>query len=197
MTKSNLILLGGAAVLLAGILWMPRVPHSADEVSEVVSETAGDPVQRAIEKVNGSNPMEGIMELRELADGNPPNLDAVFMLGQFSIQSGQLDKARQRFTQVVDANPTRVDAHWELAMLDLEEGFLEEAVEGFDLCIAADEVYVNGRFFKARCLETMGRIDEALTEYKSYLPLAPDTVVAQSVEGIIERLESGSPASGS
>ena len=36
----------------------------------------------------------------------------------------------------------------------------------------------------------MEKPDLALTEYKSYLPLAPDTAVAKSVEGIIERLES-------
>ena len=51
-------------------------------------------------------------------------------------------------------------------------------------------MYVNGRFFKARCLEAMGKPDQALTEYKSYLPLSKDTAVIVSVEGIIERLES-------
>ena len=84
-----------------------------------------------------------------------------------------MDKARERFTQVIDARPDRVEAYWERAMLDMEEGYLEDAVQGFDLCISADEMYVNGRFFKARCLEAMGQVDQALTEYKSYLPLAP------------------------
>lgn len=195
MSTSNVILVAGALVLVGVLVAMPRTPRSADKVvvegSEVSMDATANPVEAAIAKVNGDNPMEGILELRALADQDPPVLDAVFMLGQFSIQSGQLDKARERFNQVLDADPTRVDAQWELAMLNLEEGFLEDAVEGFDLCIAADEVYVNGRFFKARCLETMGQTELALNEYKSYLPLAPDTVVAKSVEGIIERLELG------
>ena len=88
------------------------------------------------------------------------------------------------------------EAYWERAMLDMEEGYLEDAVQGFDLCISADEMYVNGRFFKARCLEAMGKVDQALTEYKSYLPLSPDTAVTKSVEGIIERLESDLSGSG-
>ena len=155
-----------------------------------MADIGTDPVDIAVAKVSGENPMEGILELRTLADATPPNFDAVMWLGRFSVQSGQLDKARERFDQVIDAQPDRVEAYWERAMLDMEEGFLEDAVQGFDLCISADEMYVNGRFFKARCLEAMGKADQALTEYKSYLPLSPDTAVSKSVEGIIERLES-------
>ena len=144
-----------------------------------MSEIGTTPVDIAVAKVSGENPMEGILELRALADAAPPNLDAVMWLGRFSVQSGQLDKARERFDQVIDAQPDRVEAYWERAMLDMEEGFLEDAVQGFDLCISADEMYVNGRFFKARCLEAMGQVDQALTEYKSYLPLSPDTAVSR------------------
>lgn len=195
VSNSTLVLLAGAAALVGGVMLMPRTPASAPEppVMEegvAMSDIGTDPVDIAVAKVSGENPMEGILELRALADDSPPNLDAVMWLGRFSVQSGQLDKARERFDQVIDAQPDRVEAYWERAMLDMEEGFLEDAVQGFDLCISADEMYVNGRFFKARCLEAMGKADQALTEYKSYLPLSSDTAVSKSVEGIIERLES-------
>ena len=172
-------------------------PPQTPKASSLALEDIGtDPVDIAVAKVSGENPMEGILALRALADETPPNLDAVMWLGRFSVQSGQLDKARERFDQVIDAQPDRVEAYWERAMLDMEEGYLEDAVQGFDLCISADEMYVNGRFFKARCLEAMGKVDQALTEYKSYLPLSPDTAVTKSVEGIIERLESDLSGSG-
>jgi len=195
VSKSTLVLLAGAGALAAGVLFMPRTPASAPKppapsTGVALSDIGTDPVDIAVAKVSGENPMEGILELRALADDTSPNLDAVMWLGRFSVQSGQLDKARERFDQVIDAQPDRVEAYWERAMLDMEEGFLEDAVQGFDLCISADEMYVNGRFFKARCLEAMGKADQALTEYKSYLPLSPDTAVSKSVEGIIERLES-------
>ena len=195
VSKSTLVLLAGAGALAAGVLLMPRTPASAPpppapSEGVALSDIGTDPVDIAVAKVSGENPMEGILELRALADDTPPNLDAVMWLGRFSVQSGQLDKARERFDQVIDAQPDRVEAYWERAMLDMEEGFLEDAVQGFDLCISVDEMYVNGRFFKARCLEAMGKADQALTEYKSYLPLSPDTAVSKSVEGIIERLES-------
>lgn len=195
VSKSSWVLIAGAGALAAGLVLMPRTPGSSEPAlpaqDTVAYEDIGtDPVDVAVAKVSGENPMEGILELRQLAESTPPNLDAVMWLGRFSVQSGQLDKARERFNQVIDAAPDRVEAYWERAMLDMEEGFLEDAVEGFDLCVSADELYVNGRFFKARCLEAMEKPDLALTEYKSYLPLAPDTAVAKSVEEIIERLES-------
>ena len=199
-STSTWVMVAGAGALVAGVLWMPRTPASAPKpttAAEISTADIGtDPVDIAVAKVNGEKPMEGILELRTLAEETPPNLDAVMWLGRFSVQSGQLDKARERFDQVIDAEPDRVEAYWERAMLDMEEGYLEDAVQGFDLCISADEMYVNGRFFKARCLEAMGQVDQALTEYKSYLPLSPDTAVSRSVEGIIERLESGLPGSG-
>ena len=201
ISKSSWVLIAGAGALAAGLVLMPRTPGSSEpalpaEHGVALEDIGTDPVDVAVAKVSGENPMEGILELRQLAESTPPNLDAVMWLGRFSVQSGQLDKARERFNQVIDAAPDRVEAYWERAMLDMEEGFLEDAVEGFDLCVSADELYVNGRFFKARCLEAMEKPDLALTEYKSYLPLAPDTAVAKSVEGIIERLESGLPGSG-
>ena len=195
ISKSSWVLIAGAGALAVGLVLMPRTPGSSEsalslENGVALEDIGTDPVDVAVAKVSGENPMEGILELRQLAESTPPNLDAVMWLGRFSVQSGQLDKARERFNQVIDAAPDRVEAYWERAMLDMEEGFLEDAVEGFDLCVSADELYVNGRFFKARCLEAMEKPDLALTEYKSYLPLAPDTAVAKSVEGIIERLES-------
>ena len=195
ISKSSWVLIAGAGALAAGLVLMPRTPGSSEpalpaEHGVALEDIGTDPVDVAVAKVSGENPMEGILELRQLAESTPPNLDAVMWLGRFSVQSGQLDKARERFNQVIDAAPDRVEAYWERAMLDMEEGFLEDAVEGFDLCVSADELYVNGRFFKARCLEAMEKPDLALTEYISYLPLAPDTAVAKSVEGIIERLES-------
>lgn len=200
VSRSTWVLVAGALVLVAGILLMPRTPAAAEQVQghdHVALEDIGtDPVDLAVAKVNGENPMTGILELRTMADATPPNMDAVLWLGRFSVQSGQLEKARERFEQVIAAAPDRVEAYWERAMLDMEEGFLEDAVQGFDLCISADELYVNGRFFKARCLEAMDQGPLALTEYKSYLPVAPDTAVARSVEGIIERLESELSGSG-
>ena len=92
LSTSNMALIAGAAVLVVAVLWMPRVPSSSEPAAPVVESS---PIELAIAKVSGENPMEGIMELRAMADEEPPNLEAVLWLGRFAVQSGQLEKARE------------------------------------------------------------------------------------------------------
>ena len=183
------------AALIALVLWMPRQPESAASIDPIsVAENAidlADEVAIAVEKVSGPNPMEGVLELRALAEQEDPNVEAVVWLGVFGIQSGQLDKARERFSEALMLEPGHVEATWQLAMLDMEEGAYDRAVVGFEACMEADDSYTNGLFFTARCYEAMGKMDAAVIRYKQYLPYAADTIISARVLDFITRLESG------
>ena len=61
------------------------------------------------------NPMQGILAIREIAEKNPGNIYAQMMLGLGGIQSGQLDKAIERFTNVIKMQPGNVEAILDLA----------------------------------------------------------------------------------
>jgi tetratricopeptide (TPR) repeat protein len=183
------------AALIAFVLWMPRQPESAVTIDAVVATEEGmessDPVSVAVEKVSGANPMEGILELRALAEQDEPEVDAVVWLGVFGVQSGQFDKARERFSQALTLEPGHVEATWQLAMLDMEEGAYDRAVVGFEACMDADDSYSNGLFFTARCYEFMGKTEAAVIRYQQYLPYAPDTIISARVLDFITRSESG------
>ena len=91
--------------LVAIVLWLPRKSADAEQLTTLPTEAAAtdDPVEAAVQKVSGENPMEGILALRALAESDPPNVDAVVWLGIFGIQSGQLDKARERFSELKES----------------------------------------------------------------------------------------------
>ena len=182
--------------LVAIVLWLPRKSADAEQLTALPTETVAtdDPVEAAVQKVSGENPMEGILALRALAESDPPNVDAVVWLGIFGIQSGQLDKARERFSEALTLEPGHLEATWQLAMLDMEEGAYDRAVVGFETVMGEDSTYANGLFFTARCYEAMGKTEAALIRYNEYLPYAPDTVVANRVQDFITRLEFGTPA---
>lgn len=54
---------------------------------------------------SGKDPMKGIFLLREVVEQEPDNIDAQMNLGFFSMQSGQFDKAVERFNKVLSIDP--------------------------------------------------------------------------------------------
>jgi len=190
--KGQILTVVLGAALLAFVLWMPRQPEIEQDLivsDDLISET--DPVAEAVELVSGPNPMEGVMALRALAEQEEPNVEAVVWLGVFGVQSGQLDKARERFSQALVLEPGHLEATWQMAMLDMEEEAYDRAVVGFEACMKGDSAYSNGLFFTARCYEAMGKPEAAIIRYQEYLPFASDTVIADRVMDFITRLESG------
>ena len=180
------LIIGVLSVVLVVLIWqvIPRQPAAASEVGiptslEEASEL--DPVASAVEKVQGANPMEGILELKALAESDPPNVDAVIELGRFSIQSGQLDKAKERFVQAIDLAPERAEPIIQLGMLELDGGNPAEALIHFERAVLVDSTAHNAWFFQAQCHERLGNPGLALAGYQRFLPLSPDTIIEQAV----------------
>ena len=61
------------------------------------------------------NPMKGILTVREIAQKNPDNLYAQWVLGLGGKKSGQYDKAIEHFTRIVEKQPENVEVVFQLA----------------------------------------------------------------------------------
>jgi tetratricopeptide (TPR) repeat protein len=77
-------------------------------------------------------PMEGIQLIREVADRDPENMYAQFMLGMGGLVSGQLDKAIERLTKVVQHQPDNVEALLVLAEACERKGDKANAVKWYE-----------------------------------------------------------------
>lgn len=80
-----------------------------------------------------SNPMQGILMLREVVQQNPKHIMAQFNLGVLSVKSGQLDKAVDRFKNVLEIDPSIEDARFLLAKTYMQMGNKEEALKNFGI----------------------------------------------------------------
>ena len=112
LKKPQLLILVGALVMIVLLLMAPRTPagkHAA-EVRKVDPGLAK--TQEAIALVNGQDPMRGIMMLREVLEEDPDNVEAHWHLGLFSIQSGQYDKALDRFRMVLKLDSVNYPDAW-------------------------------------------------------------------------------------
>jgi len=66
--------------------------------------------------VSGTNaPMEGIMMLREIDATHPDNIKVNLELGRFSVMSGQMDKALERFERVLQKDSLNLQARYMMA----------------------------------------------------------------------------------
>ncbi|MEM7548333.1 MAG: tetratricopeptide repeat protein [Bacteroidota bacterium] len=97
-----------------------------DEKDDVSSKN-----KLAMTYIASENPMRGIVMLREILEESPNNEEAIFNLGVLSIQSGQYDKAIDRFENLIELNPSNLQAQIFLGVSYLETGKKNLAKEQF------------------------------------------------------------------
>lgn len=87
----------------------------------------------AMTYVSTSNPMRGIMMLREVVEKDPDHQEAIFNLGLLSRQSGQTEKAKERFEHLIVLNPDNLQARFLLGMTYMDLGQKNKAKEQFEI----------------------------------------------------------------
>jgi Flp pilus assembly protein TadD len=70
--------------------------------------------------IASSNPMQGIIVLREVLEVDPNNEMALYNMGILSMQSSQWERAVERFTKLIAVNPENSRAHFYLGLSYLE-----------------------------------------------------------------------------
>lgn len=84
--------------------------------------------------VEGStNPMNGITMLRKVVSKDSTYIDAQVQLGMFAIQSGQSEKALERFNKILKIKPDYIQAYIYLGQIYADMGKKEQAIEMLEL----------------------------------------------------------------
>jgi tetratricopeptide (TPR) repeat protein len=86
----------------------------------------------AMTYLSSSNPMQGIMMLREVLKDDPKNELAMFNLGMLSIQSGQYEKAVERLEELVGINPAHLQGQLLLGIAYMNSGDRKKARQQFE-----------------------------------------------------------------
>ena len=112
--NKQIILIALSVLLVVLFLFMPEQPlettnsikakttsQEITEDSETSPTSMKDRVEKAIQAVQSENPMSGIQDLLAIVKQDSTQLDAQYYLGLFSIQTGQFEKAVNRFEKVI------------------------------------------------------------------------------------------------
>lgn len=162
-----------AAVLVVVLLALaPRTPsdaaakNAAEATSARVSEdpnsgstptadgpragmTSSNPKVSAIlsELASGKPPMQTIVKLKELADEEPDNVEAQYHLGLFSWQTGQYDRAMERFKSTIKLDAKGYpDAYAYLGQAYASLDSTDKALEALETykTLVTDTALING-----------------------------------------------------
>jgi len=79
--------------------------------------------------LTGQPPMRGIGILQEVLNIDPENVNALTNLGYFAIQSGQYDKAIERFEKVLQIDSLNAEAYLYLTDVYLSQDEVEKGIE--------------------------------------------------------------------
>lgn len=184
----QIALIGVTIVIVAVFLMLPKAPKTALE-KQPVADSVQVELEQAVQLVQqGTNPMEGILKIRQISEEHPENVDAQLWLGVFSEQSGQVDKAKDRFNKVVALDARNPVAHRYLGEFSMKDSLYDQAIGHFQTVFEEDSSYKSALFFIGKSHQELGNKEEALTYYERYLPFAPDSTVASGVNGFISEL---------
>lgn len=121
--------------------------------SIIMIEAAGK-AKKAFEKVLSMNPenldaqtalaaiyiqvdqdvMKGVGLLKDVVTKDSNNVQAIFTLGMLSIQSGQFDKAEERFEKLISIQPFNPEYYFYLGEAYAKAGKTQKAIKTYETC---------------------------------------------------------------
>jgi len=130
MKRSGILAITLVGIIMSMVLVFPNVSKefSDKNTNQNILDTKVRSAVTMIESGEG-NPMEAIFALREVVEVDSNHRDAQFYLGQFSIMSGQWNKAIDRFKKVLRINSSDEYAIESLAIARFQNGEKNGAVE--------------------------------------------------------------------
>ncbi len=103
-------------IVLLYLLPTPNSKYRNIEIKSGVAEnlTNEEKLKKGLEIIKGGGaPMEGIKLLKEVEASEPDNLEVLFYLGDFSLKTGQFEKAIPRLKHLTELDP-KTPQYWYL-----------------------------------------------------------------------------------
>ncbi|HTN75813.1 MAG TPA: tetratricopeptide repeat protein [Pirellulaceae bacterium] len=109
-----------------------------------------------------------------LAAGGP-RADIAFLLAELLYRQGELGAARERYYMAIELDENFVEARANLGCLLAEQGQRDLALAALEGALAHHPEYSDAHYQLARLLDDAGRGDEALTHWRRFVELSPDS----------------------
>lgn len=128
-------------IVLLYILPTPNSKYRNIEIKSEVSENLSNPekLKKGLEIIKGGGaPMEGIKLLKEVEASEPDNQEVLFYLGDFSLKTGQFEKAIPRLKHLTELAPKEPQYWYLLGQAYELNKSNSEAIQAYETFISFD-----------------------------------------------------------
>ena len=127
--------------------------------------------------------------LRRAFSLDPHNVQAAILLGRIGLQQGDYNAAKTALEQAVAIDTQDWMPHYQLAETYLKQREFEKAREQAQAAIACNQVASTpAQLVLGEALSNLGRTEEAIQAFETFLQKDPDSPVAAQVRDFIPRL---------
>ncbi len=112
---------------------------------------------------------EAVEAFRLCLIDDPHRPDANFQLAEVLYRLGRIDGALERYHVAVELDHNYLEAWTQLGCLHAERGEPQAALEAFDVALDVHAEYPDAHLHKAEILQQLGRIEEAIEHWQTYL----------------------------
>jgi putative PEP-CTERM system TPR-repeat lipoprotein len=120
----------------------------------------------------------GMSRLKQLAASNPGSGGLQYLLGKWSLRSGDTGGAQKAFEAALTADPRSTAPELALAEIDITAGRYEAGVQRLGRVIAAEPANVRALLLSAQAEDAGGKPDAATSNYRAVLAVDPSNLVA-------------------
>jgi putative PEP-CTERM system TPR-repeat lipoprotein len=138
-------------------------------------------MKRAEQHLAERRPDKAMLELRNVLQINPTNVEARFHFGVIEEDRGNFRQAFAAFNQVITQKPNHIGANLHLARFYLIAGDLDEAEKRLKIAVDQAPEHPQGRALQASLLLRRGNVEEAIAMASGALKAEPLNLQAITV----------------
>ena len=142
-------------------------------------------MDEAVDLISQGEIDRALVILAGLAEKNPKDTRACFLLGQISADRHHLSEASHWLSRALALDPLHIWAHYLLGLLWMEEGKTEEALHSFKKAVYIDPNFVLGHFYLGRIYKEQGQKEKA----RKSLAVARDLLGSSSLSDTLQGAE--------
>ena len=148
---------------------LESLPHTQPVPPALTCQTAGEWFREGCRFLDENEPAPAAEAFRMSLMDEPGDAEVNFHLAETLLRLGRTDGALERYYAAVEADHNYIEAWTQLGCLHAEMGELTSALEALQIAMSLHPEFPDANWHAADVLHQLGRTNEAVAHWRTYL----------------------------